>query len=90
MGFMFSPERLNVLLSSARDALIVLGNAETFHRSHKGHKLWGHLFHLLIKGGHMFDGLPVPCEPYKDRTANLTTSNDFDEQCPDDECKKPW
>ena len=87
---MFSPERLNVLLSRARDALIILGNAETFNRSRKGNKLWGRLFHLLREGGYMYDGLPVHCERHKDRTATLTTPNDFDEQCPDGGCKEPW
>ncbi|KAG5647446.1 hypothetical protein DXG03_009376 [Asterophora parasitica] len=35
IGFMFSPERLNVLLSRARNALIMIGNAKTFINSRK-------------------------------------------------------
>jgi hypothetical protein len=87
---MYSPERLNVLLSRARDALIMLGNAETFKMSRRGRELWGRLFDLLKQGGNLYDGLPVRCERHKDRTALLTNPADFDEQCPDGGCKEPW
>ena len=36
IGFMFSPERLNVLLQRARNALIMVGNAKTFMNPRKG------------------------------------------------------
>ncbi|KAF8523225.1 P-loop containing nucleoside triphosphate hydrolase protein [Gautieria morchelliformis] len=89
IGFMYSPERLNVLLSRARDALIILGNAETFKMSRKGQELWGRLFDLLKQGGNLYDGLPVRCERHKDRTALLTSPADFDEKCPDGGCREP-
>ncbi|KAH0835059.1 hypothetical protein FOPE_03825 [Fonsecaea pedrosoi] len=39
IGFLFSPERVNVLLSRARNALIIIGNSETFLGSAKGGEL---------------------------------------------------
>lgn len=59
IGFMFSPERLNVLLSRPRNAFIMIGNSDTFLNSRKGKELWTKYFGLLRSGGHVHDGLPV-------------------------------
>ena len=67
---MFSPQRLNVLLSRARNALIMIGNATTFMKA-KGKELWNTLFGLLSEGGHMYNGLPVKCDRHPDRITNL-------------------
>ncbi|KAG6844632.1 hypothetical protein H0H87_005289, partial [Tephrocybe sp. NHM501043] len=69
IGFMFSPERLNVLLSRARDALIMIGNVRTFEKSRKGGVLWTNLFELLKKGRHIYEGMPVRCEQHPNRIA---------------------
>jgi hypothetical protein len=87
---MSSPHRLNVLLSRARDAMILIGNAETFLRSRKGGDLWNQLFDLLKQGCHIYDGLPVECERHPDRKAVLRQTMDFDDECPDGGCKEPW
>ncbi|KAF8877917.1 P-loop containing nucleoside triphosphate hydrolase protein [Infundibulicybe gibba] len=89
IGFMFSPERLNVLLSRARNALIMIGNTETFSKSRKGGEIWNKLFGLLKKGNHIYDGLPVACERHPDRKALLCSPADFDNECPDGGCKEP-
>ncbi|KAK5048890.1 hypothetical protein LTR84_005310 [Exophiala bonariae] len=47
VGFMAAPERLNVLLSRARNALIVIGNFKTFRESRKAKVSWQPLFDLL-------------------------------------------
>jgi hypothetical protein len=90
IGFMSSPERLNVLLSRARDAMILIGNAETFLNARKGRELWNQFFDLLKTSRHIYDGLPVICERHPDRTAVLSRAIDFDEECPDGGCKEPW
>ncbi|KAF8877918.1 P-loop containing nucleoside triphosphate hydrolase protein [Infundibulicybe gibba] len=90
IGFMFSPERLNVLLSRARNALIMIGNTETFSKSRKGGEIWSKLFGLLKKGNHIYDGLPVACGRHPDRKALLCNPADFDNECPDGGCKEPW
>ena len=87
---MFSPERLNVLLSRARDALIIIGDAETFMGSRKGGDLWQRFLGMMKAGSHIYDGFPVRCERHKDRTALLKLPEDFDKECPDGGCTDLW
>jgi len=87
---MAAPERLNVLLSRARNALIMIGNIETFSEARKGHDTWSQLFGLLREDGHVYDGFPVKCERHTDRHNLLKEPGDFDHECPDGGCKEPW
>lgn len=89
IGFLSSPERLNVLLSRARNALIVIGNAKTFLSSRKGKDLWSRFLNLLKDGSHIHDGFPVKCERHPDRKSTLRCPEDFS-QCPDGGCSEPW
>ena len=87
---MSSPERLNVLLSRARDALILIGDAETFVGSRKGGELWQRLMEMLKVGNCIYDGFPVRCDRHPDRNAILQCPEDFDRECPDGGCKDLW
>ncbi|KAI0085776.1 P-loop containing nucleoside triphosphate hydrolase protein [Irpex rosettiformis] len=91
IGFMFSPERVNVLLSRARDGLIMVGNAETFSnaRNPAGKALWTKVFTLLRADGHVYDGIPVKCDRHPSRKALLSSPADFDRECPEGGCKEP-
>ncbi|KAJ7227185.1 P-loop containing nucleoside triphosphate hydrolase protein [Mycena pura] len=89
IGFMFSPERLNVLLSRPRNAFIMIGNSDTFLNSRKGKDLWTRFFDLMKHGRHIYDGLPVKCERHPDRSAVLRAPSDFEIECPDGGCKEP-
>jgi len=53
-GFMNSPERLDVLISRARDGFILIGNSETFMNARKGRELWGKFFQLVKQWGYMY------------------------------------
>ncbi|KAL2044224.1 hypothetical protein N7G274_002929 [Stereocaulon virgatum] len=88
IGFMSSPQRLNVLLSRARNALILIGNATTFLDARKGKELWREFMNLLKSGSHIYDGFPVKCERHQDRMSVLRCPGDFD-QCPDGGCNEP-
>ncbi|KAI1303510.1 P-loop containing nucleoside triphosphate hydrolase protein [Xylaria venustula] len=88
IGFMYSPERLNVLLSRARNSLILIGNADTFMNSRKGGQLWKQLLSILKAQNHIYDGLPVKCEQHPSRVAILRSPEDFDNECPDGGCKE--
>lgn len=90
IGFMSSPQRVNVLLSRARNALIVIGNPETFMNSRKGKEVWVPLMNQLKRDGHVYDGFPVKCEQHPDKTELLTKKEDFDLFCPDGGCSEPW
>ncbi|KAI0030555.1 P-loop containing nucleoside triphosphate hydrolase protein [Vararia minispora EC-137] len=89
IGFLFSPERLNVLLSRARDACIIIGNAETFRGSRKGGALWTRFFEFITDRGHFYEGFPIFCERHPDRTAVLKEPEDFNELSPDGGCQEP-
>jgi hypothetical protein len=87
---MFAPERLNVLLSRARNALIIIGNASTFTNARKGMDLWRQLLQLLRGGNHVYDGFPIVCNQHPSRTALLRKPVDFNVECPDGGCSSPW
>jgi len=90
IGFMSSPERLNVLLSRARDGLIMIGNVQTFTNARKGAELWIKLVEHLKKHGNIYDGLPIICEQHPDQRSLLKTPADFDTECPEGGCSRPW
>lgn len=90
IGFMAAPERLNVLLSRARNVLIMVGNSETFVSSKKGKKVWEILIDNLKTNGHLYDGLPVQCEQHPQKTGILRTTEDFEREAPDGGCAEPW
>ncbi|KAK0214970.1 P-loop containing nucleoside triphosphate hydrolase protein [Armillaria fumosa] len=89
IGFMFAPERLNVLLSRARNSLIMIGNSDTFTHAKKGKELWTQLSDLLKEQKHIYDGLPVRCQRHPNRTALLKTELQFETLCPDGGCSEP-
>jgi hypothetical protein len=90
IGFMAAPERLNVLLSRARDGLIMIGNSDTFMNARKGKEVWRRLFDLLKGQDHIYEGFPVKCEKHPSRAALLSLPEQFESECPDGGCKEPW
>lgn len=90
IGFMAESERVNVLLSRARDGLIMIGNSDTFMNARKGREVWRKLFDHLSQKEHIYKGFPVKCEKHPSRTAILSSPEDFESECPDGGCKEPW
>ncbi|CAG8959271.1 hypothetical protein HYFRA_00012629 [Hymenoscyphus fraxineus] len=89
IGFMSALERVNVLLSRARNGMIIVGNSETFLNARKGQDVWRKVFGHLRENGHIYEGLPVKCEKHPTRVALLKSPDDFDANCPDGGCKEP-
>ncbi|KAK3990815.1 putative AAA family ATPase [Cladorrhinum sp. PSN332] len=89
IGFMAAPERLNVLITRARNCIVLIGNMETFMKSKKGSTTWVPFFELLKDNGHLYDGLPVKCEKHPDKKALLAQPIDFARFCPDGGCTEP-
>lgn len=83
-------ERLNVLLSRARDCLIMFGNMETYMDSKKGADTWKPFFKLMKAHNYIHDGLPVKCEKHPERKFLLRQPDDFDTCCPDGGCTEKW
>lgn len=90
IGFLYARERLVVLLSRARNGMILFGNMETFMDSKKGGKMWTQYFDALKANDSLFNGVPVHCEQHPDVSMLLKTPEDFDTMCPDGGCAKPW
>ncbi|KAI2626215.1 P-loop containing nucleoside triphosphate hydrolase protein [Xylaria nigripes] len=86
IGFMAAPERLNVLVSRARNALLMIGNANTFMKATKGREEWVRLFENLKSVGKIRDGFPVKCEKHPDRMITICSPDEFDLHCPDGGC----
>ncbi|KAK8123367.1 hypothetical protein PG999_003285 [Apiospora kogelbergensis] len=83
IGFMSSPERLNVLISRARNCLILIGNMDTFTKSKKGGPLWIKFFSLLKENANLYDGIPVKCEQHPETKALISQPSDYIRFCPD-------
>ncbi|KAJ4325231.1 hypothetical protein N0V84_003613, partial [Fusarium piperis] len=89
IGFLQARERLVVLLSRARNGLIIFGNMDTFMKSKKGGEMWTEYFDALKKNECLFDGVPVFCERHPDTSMLLKSPEDFDAMCPDGGCAEP-
>ncbi|GKZ94891.1 hypothetical protein AnigIFM59636_008622 [Aspergillus niger] len=89
IGFMAAPERVNVLLSRARNALVMIGNASTFLASRKGHSTWQPVFEMLQAHGQVYDGVPLKCENHPDRMVVVQSPEKFEKECPDEGCSDP-
>lgn len=87
---MSAPQRVNVMLSRARNALLVIGNPDTFTSSRKGQHVWVPLMNKLKLDGHIYNGFPVKCERHPDKAALLRQKEQFDTVCPDGGCSEPW
>ena len=93
IGFLKEPERVNVMLSRARECEIIFGNRATLESAKgsltplKGGLLWKTIFSHLEANDQIFDGLPVLCQNHKSR-AILSSPSDFDTHCRDGGCTK--
>ncbi|KAF2719589.1 hypothetical protein K431DRAFT_321612 [Polychaeton citri CBS 116435] len=90
IGFVSAPQRLNVLLSRARNGLIMIGNAATFLRSRKGSGTWKPFFDQLKAAGFLYVGVPIKCERHPLKTSLLRNKGDFDVECPEGGCNEPY
>jgi len=93
IGFLKEPERVNVMLSRARECEIIFGNRATLENAKgslsplKGGLLWKTIFSHLEASGHIFEGLPVLCQNHRSR-AILSSPEDFNTHCRDGGCTK--
>lgn len=93
IGFLKEPERVNVMLSRARDCEIIIGNRATLEQAKgtlaplKGGLLWKKIFSHLQSNGQIFQGLPVTCQNHG-LSALLTCPQDFVNHCRHGGCMK--
>ena len=92
IGFVSGKERANVLLSRARDGLILIGNETTLRnaKSAVGRKLWTGVLDQLQAANQVFSGLPARCEVHRVEPAgSLCSADSFKALVPDGGCCKP-
>ncbi|KAG1721719.1 AAA domain-containing protein [Suillus paluster] len=78
IGFMNSPERLNVLISRARNGFILIGNSQTFVNARRGKELWGKFFELVKQGGYLYEGFPIKCERHPYQKVLIKSASEFE------------
>jgi hypothetical protein len=86
IGFLKEPDRVNVMLSRARNGMILFGNLETLcnARNKQGAALWNQLKGLLE--GNIFSGLPIVCERHADVTNVVCRPDQFPQMSPEGGC----
>ena len=92
IGFVAGAERVNVLLSRARDALILLGCKDTFlnAKSSRGRALWTGLLNSMLLNNQIYEGFPAVCQTHNVASpVVLCRSELFDLHAPDGGCCAP-
>ncbi|MEW5313864.1 MAG: hypothetical protein WDW38_005396 [Sanguina aurantia] len=91
VGFLGEPERMNVLLSRPRHAIITIGNSDTLRhaRSHRARKHLGTVVDLFEQAGALVGGLPAQCQLHGlVHLPQLCSPGDFLERSPDGGCSQ--
>lgn len=92
IGFVSGAERVNVLLSRARDGMVIIGNADTFlnARSRQGRKLWSDIIGIIKDRDQFHDSFPASCQNHnKSPNFPLIDAKSFQQNVPDGGCCQP-
>lgn len=90
IGFLREPERVNVLLSRARNGLILLGDPATLTGSPAGERQWGGVLEQLTAAGCVHTAFPAQCQTHGTWPSEpLTTIAAFQRAVPDGGCDQP-
>jgi AAA+ superfamily predicted ATPase len=83
IGFLAFKERVNVMLSRARFAQVILGDLQTFTkaRSSQGRDLWKKIQQLLEDGSQVLQYFPVKCARHGE-VRKIRSTEDFAQLCP--------
>lgn len=89
IGFLTSEERVNVLLSRAREGLIVIGNMDSLCNcsSKIGRELWTNVRQVLDKQNSIYNYFPALCQNHKTLT-EIRKPEEFSILTPDGGCDK--
>lgn len=88
IGFLASEQRINVMLSRARQGMYVVGNLDGLTRckSSKGRKLWTGIKEQLEKSDQLLNYFPATCSRHK-CVHIIRCSDDFDKLAPEGGCQ---
>lgn len=88
IGFVNGAERINVMLSRARDGMCIIGSRNTFENasSSKGRQLWRKIFSHFDEHGLVYNSFPAQCYNHKVSTPSIYCSEDFTKMVPHGGC----
>ncbi|ETL45649.1 hypothetical protein L916_04299, partial [Phytophthora nicotianae] len=86
IGFLKTPNRINVLLSRAKHGLILVGHGELLRTKSP---LWQNVLDQLQSDGCYGDGLPLHCQKHPDYQRVATDPSSFALLAPDGGCLRP-
>ena len=91
LGHLQERQRVNVLLSRARNGLILVGNAQMLLkcRTRPSQMDWNKLMTILHKKGAVHDGLPIFCQQHPAVKHLCAKASDFSKFAPDGGCTSP-
>jgi hypothetical protein len=90
VGFLREPERINVLLSRARNGMILIGSASTLRNasSAEARLNWGKVLSLLEQRSSLLSAFPAQCQLHGTITM-LDSPEAFEQHAPHGGCMKP-
>ena len=89
IGFMKEEQRVNVLMSRAREGMFLVGNAATLSRSRQGQHLWNPILDDLRDSSRLLKGLPTYCQLHAtDQPKILSSVEDFRKVRPNGGCTR--
>ncbi|MCJ1422503.1 hypothetical protein MMC29_000383 [Sticta canariensis] len=77
VGFLSTPNRINVLLSRAMHGMVLVGNADTFTAA-KGTDMWEHIISQLSDKGVVGNALPLQCQLHPEDRILVKEPGDFE------------
>ena len=90
IGFSGDKERVNVLLSRARIAMVIFGNKDTLCKPRQSQ--WTHVFNVKFASGAtalpVFTGLHIQCERHPEERHEIREPAEFDKLVPEGGCKR--
>jgi hypothetical protein len=85
IGFLRSPNRINVLLSRAKNGMYIIGNSSTAQHI----PMWTEVLQLLQMNDSVGEVLELGCERHPDDIMQVKVPDDFIRQAPDGGCILP-
>ncbi|KAK6331219.1 hypothetical protein TWF696_003278 [Orbilia brochopaga] len=90
IGFLKSPERINVMLSRARKGLIIIGDLYTVCEKHEVNgAVWLEVMHLLASQNCVLDGIPIVCQQHPNQKYLCETPEQLNHMSPEGGCRIP-
>jgi hypothetical protein len=86
IGFLKTPNRINVLMSRAKHGLYLVGHGALLRQKSP---LWATIIEKMVEDGSFADGLPIHCQKHPDDHRVIKNATDFQTLAPNGGCLRP-